>query len=316
MRYIKDFQEGESIVGHYFCKQKQMMKSKAGKSYMSLKLQDKTGIVDAKIWELHNEIKSFEENDFVKIDAVVNVYNNEYQLSIRRLRKSYEGEYNPIDYVPSSEYDIDTMYAELKDYIKTIKNSYIKQLLELFFVKDAEISKAFGSHSAAKSMHHSYMGGLLEHTLSVTKLCDFMSGHYGANRDILLATAMLHDIGKIYELSDFPNNDYTDEGQLLGHIVIGTEMITEKANQIEGFPTTLLNLIKHSILSHHGEYEYGSPKRPKTVEAFILHCADDTDAKLKMYQDAISMDNTQGYWVGYNKMLTRNIRKTEYNEKE
>jgi len=311
MRYVKDFQEGESIIGHYFCKQKQMMKSRAGKNYMSLKLQDKTGTVDAKVWELNNEIQNFEENDFIKIDAVVNIYNNETQLSIRKIRKSREGEYNPADYVPCSEQDISTMYNEILDYIKTIKNSYIKQLLELFFVKDQEIIKSFENHSAAKAMHHNYMGGLLEHTLSVTKLCDFMAKHYGANRDILLATAMLHDIGKIYELSDFPSNDYTDEGQLLGHIIIGTEMITEKAKQIEGFPQTLLNLIKHSILSHHGEYEYGSPKRPKTVEAYILHCADDTDAKLKMYQDAIAADNTQGYWVGYNKMLTRNIRKTE-----
>lgn len=311
MRYIKDFQEGENIVGHYFCKQKQIMKSRAGKTYMSLRLQDKTGTVDAKVWDLNNDIKNFEDNDFIKIDASVLIYQNETQLNVKKIRKSSEGEYNPADYVPCTEKNIDDMYDELTEYIKTINNSYIKKLLESFFINDPYIIKAFKKHSAAKNVHHSYMGGLLEHTLSVVKLCEFMSTQYGANHDILIATAMLHDVGKIEELSDFPNNDYTDDGQLIGHIVIGTEMITERINKIDGFPKQLASIIKHSILSHHGEYEYGSPKRPKTVEAFILHCADNTDAKIKVYQDSISSDNTQGSWVGYNKMLGHNIRKTE-----
>lgn len=311
MRYIKDFQEGESITGYYFCKQKQLMKSRAGKNYMSLRLQDKTGTIDAKVWELNNDIQSFEESDFIKIDAVALIYQSETQLNVRKIRKGREGEYNPADYVPCTDKDINIMYNEIIECIKTINNPYIKKLLEAFFIEDEEIVKSFESHSAAKNLHHSYMGGLLEHTLSVVKLCEFMGNNYGANRDILIATAMLHDIGKIKELSEFPNNDYTDDGQLIGHIVIGTEMITEKINQIENFPKQLSSIIKHSILAHHGEYEYGSPKRPKTVEAFILHCADNTDAKVKIYQEAIEADTTQGSWVGYNKIMGHNIRKTE-----
>lgn len=311
MRYIKDFREGENIVGHYFCKQKQLMKSRAGKTYMSLKLQDKTGNVDAKVWELNNDIQNFEENDFIKIDALVLIYQGETQLNVKKIKKSKEGEYNPADYVPCSSKDIDDMYSELLGYIKTINNSYIRKLLDSFFISDDKVINTFKKHSAAKNIHHSYMGGLLEHTLSVVKLSDFMGNQYGANRDILISTAMLHDIGKIEELSEFPNNDYTDNGQLIGHIVIGTEMITKKIKAIDGFPEQLARLIKHSILSHHGEYEYGSPKRPKTVEAFILHCADNTDAKVKVYQEAIEADNTQGSWAGYNKMLGHNIRKTE-----
>lgn len=311
MRYIKDFQEGDTIIGHYYCKQKQLMKSRAGKSYLSLRLQDKTGSVDAKVWELNNDIQSFNENDFIKIEGSVLIYQSETQLNVKKIRKSREGEYNPTDYIPCTPKDITTMYNELLNYIKTINNSYIRKLLESFFLNDISVIEAFKNHSAAKNIHHSYMGGLLEHTLSVIKICDFMSNLYGANRDILIATAMLHDIGKIEELSDFPNNDYTDNGQLIGHIVIGTEMITEKIKHIDNFPVQLSNIIKHSILSHHGEYEYGSPKRPKTVEAYILHCADNTDAKIKVYQEAIEGDNTQGTWVGYNKMLGHNIRKTE-----
>lgn len=311
MRYIKDFKEGENVVGHYYCKQKQLMKSRAGKTYMSLRLQDKTGTIDSKVWDLNNDIQNFEENDFIKIDGSVLIYQNEAQLNIKKIRKSSEGEYNPADYIPCSEKDISVMYKEILEYIKTINNSHIKALLESFFIKDEQVVKAFESHSAAKNVHHSYMGGLLEHTLSVVKLAEFMAIQYGANRDIVIATAMLHDIGKIEELSEFPNNDYTDDGQLLGHIIIGTEMITDKISKIDGFPKTLASLIKHSILAHHGEYEYGSPKRPKTVEAYILHCADNTDAKVKIYQEAIEADTTQGSWVGYNKMMGHNIRKTE-----
>lgn len=311
MRYIKDFQEGENIVGHYYCKQKQFMKSRAGKTYISLRLQDKTGNVDAKVWDLNNEVQNFEENDFIKIEALVTIYQGETQLNVKKIRKSREGEYNPADYIPCSSKDIEDMYKEFIGYIKTINNSYIKKLLESFFVNDLNIIKLFKTHSAAKSIHHSYMGGLLEHTLSVVKLCEFMSNLYGANRDILISTAMLHDIGKIRELSDFPNNDYTDDGQLLGHIMIGVEMIIERINNIDNFPKQLSSIIKHSILAHHGEYEFGSPKRPKTVEAFILYCADNTDAKLKIYQKAIEEDTTSGSWAGYNKMLGHNIRKTE-----
>lgn len=313
MRYINELREGENLVEHYLCKSKQTLKSRAGKSYYSLKLQDKTGTIDAKVWDLNNDIKSFDENDFIKIDGTVLIYNNEPQLNIRRIQKSDEGEYNPMDYIPSTEKNIDEMLKELYGYIDSINDKYIKKLLQEIFINDEYVSKCFKTHSAARTMHHSYLGGLVEHTLSVTQICDFMAGRYkNVNRDLLVATAMLHDVAKVKELSQFPMNEYTDDGQLLGHIVMGSEMVHEAASKIEDFPKTLESLIKHSILAHHGEYEFGSPELPKTIEAFILHCADNMDAKTKAIEEAIEGNSTQGNWVGYQRIMQRNIRNSEY----
>ncbi|MBS4960852.1 MAG: 3'-5' exoribonuclease YhaM family protein [Clostridiales bacterium] len=313
MKYLNEIREGENVVEHYLCKSRQMLKSRAGKSYLSLKLQDKTGVVDAKVWDLNNDIKSFEENEFIKIDAIAIIYQNEIQLNVRKIRRSMEGEYDPVDYIPCTEKNIDEMFQQLLAYIKTIQETHIKKLLESVFITNEKLTKSFKVHSAAKTIHHGYMGGLVEHTLSVTQICDFFSGRYKyVNRDILIACAMLHDIGKVRELSEFPENDYTDEGQLLGHIYIGAQMIGEEAAKIEGFPPKLISLMQHCILSHHGEYEYGSPKLPKTMEAFLLHFADDTDAKVKVVEEMIDADSTQGSWVGYQKMLQRNIRKSDF----
>ena len=265
------------------------------------------------MWDLNNEIKSFEENDFIKIEGTVLIYNNEPQINIRRIRKSQEGEYNPMDYIPSTDKDTEEMYKKLMGYISSVNDKYIKALLNQIFMKNDFVLQNLKKHSAARTLHHGYLGGLLEHTLSVTEICDFMSGRYKkVNRDILICTAMLHDIGKIYELSQFPVNEYTDDGQLLGHIFIGAEMVHDAASKIEGFPKNLESLIKHSILAHHGEYEYGSPELPKTIEAFILHCADNMDAKVKAFEEAVESGSNQGNWIGYNKMLQRNIRKTDY----
>ena len=313
MRYIKDLKEDENVIEHYLCKRKQTLKSRSGKNYLSLILQDKTGSINAKVWELNNQIQSFEENDFIKIDAIVLTYQNELQLTVKKIRKSCEGEYDPADFIPSTEKSIEDLYQKLVSIINSIKNNYIKTLLENIYIKNEDFKERFKAHSAAKSMHHNYMGGLLEHTLSVCQICDFLSNHYEfCNRDILIASAMLHDIGKIFELSPFPLNDYTDDGKLLGHLIIGTELITEESAKIEGFPHKLKSLLKHSILSHHGEYIYGSPKKPKTIEAFILHCIDELDAKVKMYEEMINLDQTAGEWVGYHKMLERNIRNSSF----
>lgn len=313
MRYIIDLHEGENVVEHYLCKSRQTLKSRAGKSYLSLKLQDKTGSVGAKVWDLNNDIKSFEENDFIKIDGIVLLYNNELQINIKKIRKSMEGEYDPMDYIPCTDKNIESLYGRLLSYIDTIENTYIKQLLKEIFINNEEIAKNFKTHSAAKIIHHRYMGGLLEHTLSVIEICDFLGGRYKyVNRDILIACAMLHDVGKIWELSPFPVNDYTDEGQLLGHIYIGAELVSDTAAKIKNFPPRLEVLMKHCLLAHHGEFEYGSPKLPKTMEAFILHCADNTDAKIKSIEEFIDTDSTQGNWVGYQKMLQRNISKSNF----
>ena len=191
--------------------------------------------------------------------------------------------------------------------------AFLKKLLEEIFLRHPVISKEFKYHSAAKAMHHSFRGGLVEHTLSVTQLCDFLAPRYNyVNRDILVASAMLHDVGKVLELSDFPTNDYTDDGQLLGHLILGSELIRDAAAKIDGFPKRLESLMKHCMLSHHGEYEYGSPKLPSTPEAFLLHCADNLDAKTKMIEEALAADSTQGHWAGYNRMLQRNLSRSDF----
>ena len=193
MRYINELKEGENVIEHYLCKSRTSMKSRNGKTYLSLKLQDKTGIVDAKVWDMNKDIQSFQENDFIKIDAFVTTFNNELQLNVKRIRRSREGEYDPADFIPSTDKNIDEMYNQLLGYIKTIQSPYIKKLLEEIFLKHPVISKDFKYHSAAKTMHHSFRGGLVEHTLSVTQICDFMAPRYAyVDRDILVACAMLH----------------------------------------------------------------------------------------------------------------------------
>ena len=231
-----------------------------------------------------------------------------------KMTKKYEEEmWNYIQKYLLSDKEFENRFAIVMILEYFINDKYIKALLNQIFMKNDFVLQNLKKHSAARTLHHGYLGGLLEHTLSVTEICDFMSGRYKkVNRDILICTAMLHDIGKIYELSQFPVNEYTDDGQLLGHIFIGAEMVHDAASKIEGFPKNLESLIKHSILAHHGEYEYGSPELPKTIEAFILHCADNMDAKVKAFEEAVESGSNQGNWIGYNKMLQRNIRKTDY----
>lgn len=314
MRYLNELKENERVLEHYFCKQKNTLKTKNGRDYYSLKLQDKTGVVDAKVWELHSDIGDFEEGDVIKVDGVVLLYNGEVQVKINRIRKSLDGEYELGEYMPRTEKDIDELYSRLLGYIGSISDTQLQKLLELIVIEHPVIAKAITSHSAAKNMHHSYLGGLLEHTISVVEICDFMSGRYKAvNRDILITAAVLHDIAKIFELSPMPTNAYTDDGQMLGHIYLGAELISKECAKIPNFPTQLESMLKHAILAHHGEYAFGSPKLPMTIEAFILHAADNMDAKIKVYEDIVAVEGQKDQvWMGYNKMLERYVRKSDY----
>jgi len=313
MRYIEDLRDNENIIEHYLCKQKQSLKTKAGKTYYSLKLMDKTGIIDAKVWELTNDIQNFEEGDMVKVGAVVAAYQGDLQLRVSKLRRSVEGEYIIGNYIPTTEKDIETMYAQVVEIIKSISHPHVRKLLENIFIGNKDQVAAFKARSAAKSMHHAYMGGLLEHTLGVAEICDFMSDRYKhLNRDILMAGALLHDIGKIYELAEMPVNDYTDDGQMLGHIVIGCEMVTLEVAKIPDFSHELASMIKHCIISHHGEFEFGSPKLPCIPEAMMLHYADNMDAKLKTFEEAFNADKTQGPWTGYHRLLNRYLRRSDF----
>jgi len=318
MRYVESFREGIHVSDVYLCKNKQIALTKSGKEYGNLILQDKTGTVDAKIWDLGSPgIGNFETLDYVYIDADVTVFQNSNQLNIKRIRKADEGEYVPGDYLPVSSKDIGLMYEEFLGFIRSVKNPYLRKLSESFFVEDAAFAKAFQFHSAAKSVHHGFVGGLLEHTLSVVKLCDYYAGYYPfINRDLLLTAAMFHDIGKTRELSTFPENDYTDDGQLLGHIIIGTEMVGERIRSIAGFPEKTASELKHCILAHHGELEYGSPKKPALIEALALNFADNTDAKMETMIEVLKGAGDNNGWLGFNRLMESNLRKTsELNRK-
>lgn len=312
MRYIEGFREGMHVSDVYLCKHKQIALTKAGKEYGNLVLQDKTGTIDSKIWDLGSPgIGNFETMDYVYVDADVTVFQGTNQLNVKRVRKADEGEYNPGDYLPVSSKDIGQMYEELLAVVRSIQNPYLNKLASSYFVEDREFAKAFRFHSAAKSVHHGFVGGLLEHTLSVVKLCEYYAGYYpGINRDLLLTAAMFHDIGKTKELSVFPENDYTDDGQLLGHIIIGTEMVGERIRTIPGFPEKLATELKHCILAHHGELEYGSPKKPALLEALALNFADNTDAKMETMLEVLHGAGDNQGWLGYNRLMETNIRKT------
>ncbi|MBQ9911195.1 MAG: HD domain-containing protein [Lachnospiraceae bacterium] len=310
MAFIQDLREGDHIVQVFLCKQKVTGTTKTGKNYYSLKLQDKTGIVDAKVWELSNSIAHFDGNDYIVVEGDVQSYNNALQINVRRIRRADPGEYDQRDYLPASQLKIEDMFAELLKLEGKIEHPKLKALADSFFVEDAEFIKAFKVHSAAKSVHHNFIGGLLQHTLRVTQLCYFFSLQYPMlNRDLLLTAALFHDIGKLRELSDFPENDYTDEGQLLGHIVIGYEMVKDRIEKIDGFPKKLKTELLHCILAHQGQLEYGSPKKPSIMEALALYYADDTDAKLEIMTEEFDKTNSMDF-LGVNRFLGTNIRRT------
>lgn len=310
MRYIEQLQDGENVSEVYLCKNKIVGKTKSGKSYYSLLLQDKTGSIDAKIWELNNGIGHFDSMNYVRVDGQITTFNNALQLNVKKIRIADEGEYAQDDYMPCTKKDVDEMFVDLLKLVDSLEHSYYKTLLKSFFVDDKEIAAEFKRHSAAKSIHHGYIGGLLEHSLAVARMCDYYTTYYKRlNRDLLITAALLHDIGKIYELSGFPENDYTDAGQLLGHIVMGTMMIRDRIKDIPDFPAKAANELEHCILAHHGELEYGSPKKPALLEALALSFADNTDAKIQTFMEALDAKDESG-WLGYNKMLESNIRRT------
>ena len=311
MTYIEEYKEGNKFSGIYLCKEKKILKTKAGKTYYSLILQDKTGIIDGKVWELNNGIENFETMDFIMADGMVTTFQGSRQVNINRIRKAQEGEYDPAEYIPASKYNAEEMYQELKSFIDSIREPHLKILSERYFVENKEFIVEFKKHSAARSVHHGFVGGLLQHTLAVVKMCDFMAANYPIlDRDLLVTAALFHDVGKVWELSKFPANEYTDEGQLLGHIFLGAELIGREAAQIPGFPPVLATELRHCILAHHGELEFGSPKRPEIAEAFALNFADNADAKMETLTEIYDKSEATTEWLGYNRFLDANLRQS------
>lgn len=313
MHYIETLREGERVNEIYLCKNKQSALTKAGKPYEALILQDKTGTLDAKIWEPGSVgIDDFDRFDYINVVGDITSFQGALQLNVKRVRKATEGEYEPKEYLPVSEYNVDEMYEQLLGYIKQMENPYLKKLAGSFFIEDADFAKRFKFHSAAKSVHHGFVGGLLEHTLSVTKLSAYFADNYKIlNKDLLVCVAMFHDIGKLEELSTFPENDYTDEGQLLGHIMIGAMEIAERIKTIDGFPEKLAHEMEHCILAHHGELEYGSPKKPALPEAVALSYADNIDAKMETMRELLAnVPEGDTQWQGFNRLFESNIRRS------
>lgn len=312
MKYIRDLREGERISTVYLCRHRTSAVTKNGKPYETILLQDKTGQIDGKIWDPQSgAIEDTEDLDYAEITAEVVIFNNQPQLNVKRIRKVREGEYDPADYVPVSERPLDEMYNEIMVLVESVTEPRLNALLRAFFAEDEEFIGKFRKSSAARSVHQAFVGGLMEHTINVTRICDYLSKRYvKINRDLLITAALLHDIGKTEELSAFPQNDYTEAGNLMGHIVIGAMMIDRKAGLIPDFPDLLKKELTHCILAHHGELEYGSPKTPALIEAVALNFADNTDAKLTIFSELLDSSPEKSEWLGFSKLLDGNLRRT------
>ncbi len=311
MKFIKDYSDGDRVFDIYLCKHKTSAVTKNGKPYETVVLQDKTGTIDAKVWDPNSAgIAEFDALDYIEVYGEITSFQGALQVNVKRIRKCQEGEYDPADYLPVSKFNIEEMFKELLGYIGKVENPWLKQLLQMLFVNDEKFVKTFKQSSAAKTVHHGFVGGLLQHTLSVTRLCEYYCTAYPLlKKDLLITAAICHDMGKTKEISLFPKNDYTDDGQFLGHIVIGVEMVGEKIRQIPGFPEVLANELKHCILAHHGEYEFGSPKKPAIMEAVALYFADNTDAKLQTFTE-IMENTTETGWLGFNRLFDSNLKGT------
>jgi 3'-5' exoribonuclease len=311
-QFINQISENDLVEGIFWVKEKAMPFTRTGTPYLRVRLTDRTGEIEGRIWDGVEEFADlFERADFIRIKAQANSYQEKIQLNIKSLKKVAEAEVVLEDFLPASEHDPDEMLAELMGIAEGIENGHLKELV-MAFLTDEDFTTPFKRAPGAKRLHHAYLGGLLEHTLSVTRLIEEIKGHYeGIDHALLLAGGILHDIGKVRELAYAIAFDYTDEGRLVGHIVIGTQMVEERIARIEGFPEELAMLLKHLLLSHHGQYEYGSPKRPKTLEANILYYLDDLDAKVSGIQEFINKGEEGERWTAFHRMFDRFFYKGE-----
>jgi 3'-5' exoribonuclease len=308
---IKDLKANSAVEGQYLASKKDVAMSKAGKPYLVSRLMDNTGEVEARGWENAELLATkFDLDDVVRVKGSVAEYQGALQINVSAIERVKDGSYSLRDFLPSSKRDPDEMMAELDGVIASMRDADLRTLFERLFKPGSDTRELFKTAPAAKGMHHAYLGGLAEHVLSVCKMAELAASHYRQlDRDMLIAGVFLHDIGKIYELSYKRSFDYTDHGRLVGHITIGVGIVDEAIRSIKGFPESKAVLLRHMILSHHGLLEYGSPKRPKTPEAFVLSALDDLDAKLEALQRLISGDKSSANWTQYSKQLERYIFK-------
>lgn len=306
-QFVSDIKDRDSVNAVFLVKDKIMAMAKNGKPYMNLRLMDKSGDVDAKIWDNVDVLdKQFDKDDFVQVRGKASVYMNKMQVVVAEIGKIPEEEVNLADFLPESPRSAAEMQSELREVVAALSNPSLKGLMEAFLA-DEPFMGLYCMAPAAKGMHHVYLGGLLEHSLALVKLAKAIVTLYGGiNEDLLIVGALLHDVGKIHEMSFERAFDYTDAGKLLGHITIGVELVEERIRMVDGFPRELALLLKHMLLSHHGQYEYGSPKRPKTIEATILNYLDDMDSKINGIRAHIAKESAScSRWTAHHRLYDR-----------
>src|SRR6476660_2571481 len=312
--YIGDCvrQENKIVTSTFVVVAKQIKPKKTGEPYLALTLGDRSGQLEAKMWDNVEEVlEAFEQDDFLKIKGLINKYKQRFQLTIHKLRKLGDTEIDFSDYLPKTTKDVDELWQTLTNFIATFENQHLKGLVQAFMA-DPEIAAAYRNAPAAKTLHHAYIGGLLDHVVSLFRSCDLMCKNYPQiNRDLLLTGAFFHDIGKIHELTYNRSFSYSTKGQLLGHMIIELEMLQAKLCSLPDFPESLKTLIEHLIISHHGQYDFGSPKLPMFPEALMLHYLDDLDSKMEAMRAQFERGGeSEGAWTGYNPSLGRPLLNT------
>jgi 3'-5' exoribonuclease len=311
--YVSELEPNQLVQGVFLVQHKEIRQKKTGEPYLSLTLADRSGDLDAKMWDNVPEVMdTFERDSFLKIKGMVQLFQNKPQLTIYRLQLLAESEIDITDFLPASQRDRDQMFAEIQGWIAAMTNPHLKALLESIFA-DQAVALAYRTAPAAKSIHHGWIGGLIEHVLSVCQLAKVTAAHYpDVDFDLLLTGVILHDIGKIHELTYARSLGYSTEGQLIGHITIGVRMVEDALRQLPGFPPLLRDLVEHMILSHHGSLEFGSPKVPMFLEAMLLHQIDNLDSKMEAMRAHIAKDRqATGVWTGYNPALERIVLKKQ-----
>ncbi|MCD6562120.1 MAG: CRISPR-associated endonuclease Cas3'' [Deltaproteobacteria bacterium] len=309
--WIKDISENDAVKGCYLVKKKSSGTTRRGEPFLSLILSDRTGEVEAKIWDRAEELTPlFHEADIIEIIGNAGSYRDRIQLRISQIRVP-DGEIDPGIFLESTTADISSMMNSLRQILLEVNNTYLRKLIDMF-LGDRQFVSMLKKAPAAKNFHHCYLGGLLEHTLSVCRIARMVADHYPQlDKNLLITAAFLHDIGKIKEFKFDYQIEYTDEGRLIGHIVLSVAMLSDKLVEFRNFPEDLAIKLKHMILSHHGQYEFGSPKRPKILEAFALHMVDDLDAKMTGINRMLQRDNREGSWTDFNRLFERYLLKGE-----
>ncbi|MBZ5595317.1 MAG: HD domain-containing protein [Acidobacteriia bacterium] len=308
--YLKEIEANRTFTTSFLVRSKEIREKKTGEPYISMSLGDRTGEIDAKMWDNVAEVMdTFNRDDFVKVKGIVQIYHNRPQITIHKVRRLEDSEVDFADYFPASARDTGEMWSELRAIVDAMTDPHLRAL-SLAVLDDPEIARRYQKVPAAKQIHHAWLGGLLEHVLSLCQLCHFAADHYHVDLNLLLAGAVLHDVGKIYELSYDRSFGYTTEGQLLGHMVMGVRIVGDKIRDLPDFPPRLRTLVEHMIVSHHGKLEFGSPKLPQFPEALLLHYLDDMDSKMECMRTLIVLDRqVEGHFTGYNNSLERTVLK-------